>query len=335
MAEIASRYLYHVEIAHFVDSNGKPTDIRLNDPELEFKLKPDFRGGQIGSEFQVSVSTNSSGFRDNKQFLKEKGGAYRILGLGDSFIFGWGVEEDQTFLSRLGTLLESQSGRKVEAFDLGVWGYGTIQEVKVFEQFRDYKPDLVILEFFARNVYVEEAGNDLVDNYNFYHWYETRDLPKEVRSRERDANQFHMNATKEFIAQHCNLCKLAILGFGGLFRKGFHPRGNEQRTKLAWQITEDELKKFDDELGSTNAKCLLLWVPPLGMVQAKDDSVVTTLSSFGLRNIKVISALDVLGKSPEKYYYKLDTHWRAAGHEAVAELLAHTIVTEGYLSDVK
>jgi len=72
MAEIASRYLYHVEIAHFVDSNGKPTDIRLNDPELEFKLKPDFRGGQIGSEFQVSVSTNSSGFRDNKQFLKKR-----------------------------------------------------------------------------------------------------------------------------------------------------------------------------------------------------------------------------------------------------------------------
>jgi len=154
-------------------------------------------------------------------------------------------------------LLESQSGRKVEAFDLG-YGLWDHPRGEGFRAVSDYKPDLVILEFFARNVYVEEAGNDLVDNYNFYHWYETRDLPKEMRSRERDANQFHMNATKEFIAQHCNLCKLAILGFGGLFRKGFHPRGNEQRTKLAWQITEDELKKFDDELGSNECQMLAL-----------------------------------------------------------------------------
>jgi lysophospholipase L1-like esterase len=334
VSEIASRYLYHVEMAHFVDSNGKPTDILRNDPELEFKLKPDFRGRQVGSEFQVSISTNSLGFRDSKEFAKEKGGAYRILGLGDSITFGWGVEEDQAYLSRLGKVLESELGRKVETFNLGVWGYGTIQEVKVFRQFQDYKPDLVILEFFARNVYVEEAGNDLVDNYNFEQWYKTRDLPQEVRRKEREANRSHVNATKEFVAQHCNLCRIGVLVFGGFIRKGFHPRGNDQRTSVAWQITENELKEFDRDLGSMNIKCLLLWAPPLGMVQAKDDSVVATLRSFGLQNIKVISALDVLARSPEKYYYKLDTHWRPAGQEAVAEFLAQTIVTEGFLPSI-
>jgi hypothetical protein len=335
VAEIASRHLYHVEMAHFVDSSGKPADMLVDDPELEYRMKPDFRGRQVGSEFQVSISTNSSGFRDNKEFFKEKGEAYRILGLGDSITFGWGVEGDQTYLSRLGAVLESELGRKVETFNLGVWGYGTIQEVKVFQQFRDYKPDLVILEFFARNVYVEEAGNDLVDNYNFDQWYRTRDLPQEVRRKEQQANRFHPNATKEFVAEHCNLCKIGVLVFGGFIRKGFHPRGNEERTKVAWQITEDELKEFDGDLGSMNIKCLLLWVPPLGMVQAKDDSVVATLTSFGLQNIKVISALDVLARSPATYYYKLDTHWRPAGQKAVADLLAQTIVSEGLLRSRK
>ena len=331
VAEIASRYLYHVEMAHFVDSSGKPTDMLLDDPELEYRMKPDFRGRQVGSEFQVSISTNNLGFRDNQDFFKEKGEAYRILGLGDSIAFGWGVGADQTYLSRLGAVLENKLGRKVETFNLGVWGYGTIQEVKVFQQFRDYKPDLVILEFFARNVYVEEAGNDLVDNYNFYEWYRTRGLPQEIRRKEREANRFHLNATKEFVAEHCNLCKIGVLVFGGFIRRGFHPRGNEERTRVAWQITEDELKEFDGDLGSMNIKCLLLWAPPLGMVQAKDNSVVATLASFGLQNIKVISALDVLARSPTAYYYKLDTHWRPAGQEAVAELLAQTIVTEDLL----
>ena len=335
VAEVASRYLYHVEMAHFVDSSGKPTDMLLDDPELEYRLKPNFRGRQVGSEFQVSISTNNLGFRDSKEFVKEKGETYRILGLGDSITFGWGVEENNTYLSRLESVLESKLGRKVETYNLGVWGYGTIQEVKVFQQFREYKPDLVILEFFARNVYVEEAGNDLVDNYNFAQWYRTRDLPQQIRRKEREANRFHINATKEFVAEHCNLCKVGVLVFGDFIRKGFHPQGNEERTKVAWQITENELHEFDGDLGSMNIKCLLLWVPPLGMVQAKDESVIATLGSFGLQNIKVISALDVLARSPAEYYYKLDTHWRPAGQEAVAQFLAQTIVTEDILPSMK
>jgi lysophospholipase L1-like esterase len=335
VAEVASRYLYHIEIAHFLDSNGKPTDIRLDDPELEFKLKPDFHGRLVGSEFQDSIITNSSGFRDSQEFVKEKGGAYRILGLGDSFAFGWGVEEHQTYLSRLGKVLESKLGKSVETFNLGVWGYGTIQEVKVFQQFRDYRPDLVILEFYARNVYISEPGNDLVDNYDFDEWYRTRNLAQEVRSKEREPSRLHLNAIKEFVAEHCNLCKIGALVFGGLIRKDFHPRGNPVRSKVAWRITEDELKEFDRDLGSMNIKCLLLWVPPLGMVQAKDDSVIATLRSFELQNIKLVSVLDVLARSPARYYYKLDTHWRPAGQEAAAEALAQAIVTEGILPSTK
>jgi len=34
-------------------------------------------------------------------------------------------------------------------------------------------------------------------------------------------------------------------------------------------------------------------------------------------------------------YYKLDTHWRPAGQEAVAEFLAQTIVAKGLLPSIK
>ncbi len=329
LAEIASRYLYRVEMAHFVDCDARPTDIRIDDPELEVRLKPHFCGKLVGSEFQSSIRTNSSGFRDDREFSKEKGDAYRIFGLGDSFTFGWGVEQDQTYLSLLRRKLENELGRKVEAFNLGVWGYGTIQEIKVFRMFQAYRPDLVILQFYARDAYVDEAGNDLVDNYHFQQWYESRSEPKGGSRRQAGSYPPMLRRAKQFVSEDCNLCRILALEFGFLIRRGFHPNGDEGRTATAWQITRDALTSFDADLESMNIKGLLLWVPPLGTVQAGDNAVVGKLNSFGFHNIVVVSSLSLLRQNAGKYYYSLDTHWRPAGHQAVADLLFRTIVAQG------
>jgi len=324
LAEIASRYLYPVEIAHFEDCQGRPTEIRLNDPELEVRLKPNFCGQLVGSEFKNSIRTNSSGFRDSQEFVKSKGDAYRIFGLGDSFTFGWGVEPEQTFLSLLGRKLSAELGGRVEIFNLGVWSYGTIQEVKVFHMFQDYHPDLVILQFYARDAYIQEAGNDLVDNYEFDHWYKSRKDPKGRRG-------LTATAAKRLIAQHCNLCKIFVLEFGAYVKGNFHPRGDEQRKEVAWQITKNELLKFDRDLESMKIKCVLLWIPPPGTIRAKDNAVFERLSSFPLYNIVLVNPLNALSGNTAAYYYSLDTHWRPAGHQVVADLLSQTITAHALL----
>lgn len=326
LAEIASRRFYPVQRAHFVDCQGRNTRIWQDDYELGFTMKPNFCGKLEGSEFQNSVNTNSAGFRDSREFTREKSDSVRIFGLGDSFAFGWGVEQQQTYLSLLQQELKDRTDATVDAFNLGVWGYGTLQEIKVFNLFRDYKPDLVILEFYARNAYIEEWGNDLVDNYRFQQWYNSRAAHKERRPKKTDRYWAYIADAKEFLADHCNLCRLAVLEFSPYLRRNFHPSGNESLRKVAWQITGDALTDFDRELQSMNIKCVLLWVPTPDAIARRDYSVLNTLNSFGFRNIVVVSVLDALAGDSQKYYYSLDNHWRPAGHQVAAQLLSQTIL---------
>ena len=329
LAELVSRHVYPVEMAHFVDCNGRATESMVDDPEVESRLKPDFCGKLVGSEFQNSIHTNSSGFRDDQPFVKGKNGAYRIFGLGDSYTFGWGVEENQIYLNILASKLEAQLGRNVQVFNLGVWGYGTIQELKVFQMFKDYDPDLVILEFYGRNTYVEEWGNDLVDNYHFYQWYNSRNLPRQNKPHEM-TYAASIGHAKNVIAQQCNLCRIFGLEFGSYFRGNFHPQGNDELKQAAWQITGAQLTAFDNELQAMKIKCLLLWVPPQATILAKDESLAEKLRSFHFRNIEVVSALTALS-DVHKYYYSLDPHWKPAGHEVAADLLLRTILARGLI----
>jgi GDSL-like Lipase/Acylhydrolase family len=330
IAEVTSRYVYPVEMAHFIDCAGRRTEITVDDPELEFKLKPDFCGKLVGSEFQNSVRTNSSGFRDAREFVRDKGDAYRIFALGDSYTFGWGVEQGQIYLNILAKRLETELGRKIEIFNLGVWGYGTIQEIRVFQMFKDYEPDLVILEFYGRNAYIEEWGNDLVDNYHFYEWYRSRGLPKGKKPHEV-TYAAAIGRAKNLIGEDCNICRVFALEFGSYLRGNFHPHGNDELKQASWQITGDQLKEFDSELQAMNVKCLLLWIPPPATILAGDSSLADQLRSFQFHNIQIVSALDALSDHTQKYYYSLDPHWTPAGHQVAASLLFHTILTEGLI----
>ncbi len=77
----------------------------------------------------------------------------RLLVLGDSFVWGFGVEEDDIFTSRL----ERESGYAVEVINAGVSGYGTDQEYLLWrEKASRWQPDDVLL--------VVTPYTDIVDN---------------------------------------------------------------------------------------------------------------------------------------------------------------------------
>jgi len=69
-------------------------------------------------------------------------GKPRLLVLGDSYAWGFGVEEQQLFTS----LLERNRNRDVEVVNLGVSGYGTDQEYLLWKnKGHQWKPDQVLL----------------------------------------------------------------------------------------------------------------------------------------------------------------------------------------------
>jgi hypothetical protein len=110
------------------------------DPLLGWRNRAGFRSARpiLGSR---EVSTNANGARGRREYTRERGDARRIVVIGDSFAFGWGVVDGETYAARL-----EESLPRCEVVNLGVGGYGTDQMLLMLEsEGLRYRPDLVIV----------------------------------------------------------------------------------------------------------------------------------------------------------------------------------------------
>jgi hypothetical protein len=123
--------------------------ITRRDPEIGWTLKPDLAWTTGSAPWESGLTTNAAGFRDGPHAAAKAPGAYRVVVLGDSFVFGSGVRQEGTLTRRLAAHL----GSGFEIANLGVPGYGTDQELLTLRRWgRALSPDLVLLGFFWNDV---------------------------------------------------------------------------------------------------------------------------------------------------------------------------------------
>jgi hypothetical protein len=119
------------------------------DPDVVYELVPG-----LDVEFQaVRTAINRDGFRGPVRARQKPRGSYRIVGLGDSVMFGWGVPYEDCGLARLEVLLrERLPSRVVETIDTAVPGYNTAIEAAVLrDKGLAFAPDLVVVDFVAND----------------------------------------------------------------------------------------------------------------------------------------------------------------------------------------
>jgi lysophospholipase L1-like esterase len=120
-------------------------------PDLSFAHSPNRSAFLMG----VPVSINSEGLRDREFSLEKPPGVYRVMMLGDSTTFGWGVKEEDTaakFLERKLNANLPAGYNRAEVMNTGVGNYDTVQEVTYYETIGwKYHPDLVVLVFFIND----------------------------------------------------------------------------------------------------------------------------------------------------------------------------------------
>jgi lysophospholipase L1-like esterase len=99
----------------------------------------------------VEISTDELGMRRIARVPAGGAGKLRVLFVGDSVTFGEGVSDGETFSQLLeGRLLPD--GRRIEAFNGGVPGYGTANEVELFADIRETtRPDVAVLVFYLND----------------------------------------------------------------------------------------------------------------------------------------------------------------------------------------
>lgn len=112
---------------------------------------PNTSGGFSAYGFDTTVSINEKGFRGPNIGYERNAEVKRVLVLGDSLTWGFGVNYENTFASRI-----NQGSPQLELVNLGVSGYSTDQELLLYlDEGRKYKADMVVIVV---------AGNDIGGN---------------------------------------------------------------------------------------------------------------------------------------------------------------------------
>lgn len=119
----------------------QPREIVKVDPDLGWIPGPNLdRFRYEGAE----LSTNSRSFRGPSEYTPKKSGKTRIVTVGDSFMFGQCLDDDETITAQLERLLPD-----TEVINLGVMGYGHGQMLlRLRRDGFPLEPDLVLLGFF-------------------------------------------------------------------------------------------------------------------------------------------------------------------------------------------
>ncbi len=115
-------------------------------------------------EFDVTYRTNLQGLREAGE-IQPKSDKIRVVHIGDSYTFGWGVEEKDSVPCIIEGMLRQRFGSDVEVVNFGVPGTNPFNFLKYASRYvRQLQPDLVIVSIYeVRNTFL---GGDVAANGN-------------------------------------------------------------------------------------------------------------------------------------------------------------------------
>jgi len=138
---LSRQTIYDVEMSRYASE----LKIESPDPAIGHVHRPGARAHLMG----VDVQINADGLRDGEH-RRLRDGRRRLVFLGDSLTFGWGVEQDATFAALLERMLDARAPTEVVNFGTG--NYNTSQEVALFlDKGLAYEPDEVVLFYFIND----------------------------------------------------------------------------------------------------------------------------------------------------------------------------------------
>jgi lysophospholipase L1-like esterase len=261
--------------------------------------------------------------------------AERIVFLGDSFTWGWGVENDEVFTE----VLQDKLGGAALVRNFGVNAYSTAQELLMLEKHAlSAKPDVVVVMFFSNdlneNVDVKEGRRPLFEL-----------IDDELVPRNQPVERASVGAFKLLIRRSVALALLknGYYQIRGTFNgktddKPVAEQPQEAYSEEKWQLLNPLLKKLQTSCAEANPACQLqvVYIPEREEVigyktrgnSATAVRVAAICDAAGIRFLDLSRGLyeawqdsTASGQNATPIYLPVDDHWDAAGHAAVANIL--------------
>ncbi len=155
-AELVLRY----QRQYIEHSDQLESGMMLYDRQLGWRLTPGWQGTHHHYDFDTSYQINNLGFREEPEHLSHRKDDLKHYAIvGDSFTFGTGVNNADTFTQHLNTL-----GNDTLLFtNYGIPGYSTDQEYLLFKRdIRPLLPDhLIVIVYLANDLFDNELAYPL------------------------------------------------------------------------------------------------------------------------------------------------------------------------------
>ena len=280
---------------------------------------------------------NSQGFQDVERQYDKNEGDYRILGIGDSFVFGI-VPRPANFL----TLLERDlldDGESVEIVNMGIPRTGvTDYRSLLLNEGLKYDPDLVLVFFYMGNDFL--LPKPTVHRsylFSFLH-YVFRIWPRHG-GQLQVADEYRDDARSFRSQAYLNVRGRQL----GQFRSE-QPRYRLVLDRLATALTD--MQKF---CNSVDASMAVVLIPDEMQVyddlrqriaRGKDHTYdveqprLDMLAALADRGITTIDLLPAFRSANDESLYKpQDTHWNLRGNQLAAEDLRRQLDEGGWLNE--
>ncbi len=251
--------------------------------------------------------------RDDISRASQDHGAFKILGLGDSIMYGVWQTKDATYLEVARRALVARSRRPVDIINMAVPGYNTLQEATVYREIDDQlKPDLVLVHYWiddshqyrAAGGYVVDFG-DVSDDGQLV----ARALPVPP-------------SVSDFLLVHSRLYDLMTQAVVAHRRQS----RSDDFDRVAAPLAD-----IHERVQRAGGRLLVLVSPSLSGPYPESVSNLAAMRQFaGARRIEVIDLTEWVGGVPTGQIAIDECHFNAEGHRLIGAhlgeyLLAHDL----------
>jgi len=361
-SEIFLRFFFPQDTLDRLRANS-PAIYRTSDL-LPYELQPFSKGRLKRQEFDTTVTINSMGYRE-RDFNVKKEGRFRILVIGDSFTFGFGVEGNEGYPARIEKILANDYHQgSIEVINAGFASGHNPDTYYLYLKEKGLKlnVDLILVGFFV--------GNDIVHYRHSaveHEWTRTdqEGLPLQIRNVASEVENGRWVRKKKRliyaipVLRNSHLFHLLVSsarGLAGYFRSE-HSRIFETTTPSIYQATySDNIEQAIQQtqtLFRAMARLAAKNGIPLAvvMIPAREQVYSADLKSPELRQLdwtkpqRIFAAffsrehipyLDLLppmrqGAKDADFYFRYDLHWNAKGHEFAARATSTFLVENNLL----
>jgi hypothetical protein len=314
--EVSSRWLAPISPgARYLSLDGEPIVV-LGEEPCPFQPNLVFR--QVAAEFDVRVTTSAAG---NRVPADEDP---QVVFLGDSFTFGQGLADSETFAALYCSALN------VSCANLGFPGTGTAQQVDILERFlkeRHWRPREVKL-FMLVMTGALLGGNDLLDNLRYEKGPSVAQEHVRGRQPARGGLWERILAKRKQVLSHSNLARFLYFEFGPRIRAAISPAPPQGELERALVVTRRHLARLRELSLRYGFAYSIYLVPPVqDILRGTDDETLLTMRGLA-PGTAIQTTAGLFVPSPESYYYPYDGHWNVRGARAVAKFLVEEMRQE-------